>query len=164
MRSEKLILYFQFLKKILLWIKETTLLSVNLCFLFDCGWFHFLPESAQSIPPPAPGAQREQLQTSLPWDLIQVSTVPQSAFATSLKPQISILAYADNRPGIPPEGAATVLASGTTKHDHNNIIKYLIILQVIDSEVMKSSVHFSMSSFENILLIFHLTCWINLHY
>ena len=42
------------------------------------------------------------------------------------------------------------------------IIKSLF--QVIDSKITKSSVHFSMSSFKKILLIFHPTCWIQLHY
>ena len=34
----------------------------------------------------------------------------------------------------------------------------------MDSEVTKSSVHFSMSAFKKMLLIFHSTCWIDLHY
>ena len=84
-----------------------------------------------------------------------------AAFATSLKPQISIHGHADWRSGTSMvSGAVTWLASVTTKHNHNNQRKYLIIFKAIDSEVMKSSVHFSMSSFRKILLIFHPTCWI----
>ena len=156
---------FKFLKKRLLWIKEKTFLSVNLCFLFDCGWFHFFPDSAQPIPPPAPDTPREQLQTGLPRYLIQVSTAPNNAFATPCNLQISILAHADwrSRTSLISD-VATGLASITTKHNHNNKIKYVTIFQVMDSEVTKPSVHFSMSSFKRILLIFHPTCWINLHY
>ena len=61
-----MMIYSQFLKKILLWIKEKNVLFVNLCFLFDGCSFHFFPNSGQPIPPPTPGAQREQLQTGLP--------------------------------------------------------------------------------------------------
>ena len=144
---------------------KETFLSVNLCFLFECRWFHFFPDSAQPIPPPAPGAQREQLQTGLPSDLIQVLTAPHHSLAPSLKAQISILAHADRRLGTSlVSGAATELASITIKHNHNNKIKYWISFQVIDSEVTKSSVHFSMSSFKKTLSIFHRTRRIDLHY
>ena len=143
---------------------KKTFLNVNLCFLFDGCWFYFFPEGAQPIPPPAPGAQREQLQTGLPRNLTQVSTVRHNAFATSLKSQISILARAAWKLGTPLEGAATRLASITTKHYYNNKIKYLIIFRVIDSEVTKSGEQFGMCSFKKMLLIFHPTWWIDLHY
>ena len=95
--------------------------NVNLCFLFDSCWFHLFPDSAQTIPPTAPSAQPEQKQTGLLWDLTQVPIAPHNAFATSLKPQISILAHADWRSGTSlVSGAATGLASITTKHSHNN--------------------------------------------
>ena len=114
---------FKFSKKRLLWIKEKTFLSVNLCFLFDCGWFHFFPDSAQPIPPPAPDTPREQLQTGLPRDLIQVSTAPHNAFATPCNLQISILAQADWRSRTTLiSDAATGLASITTEQHHNNKI------------------------------------------
>ena len=152
-------IYFQFLKKKSLWIKGKSILECQSLFSFDCCWFHFFPDSTQPIPSPEPGAQREQLQTGLLWDLIQVPTAPHDAFATSLKPQISILAHADWRLGTAlVSGAATGLASITTKHNHHNIIKYLIIFQVIDSEVTKSSVHISVSSLNKILLMVHPTC------
>ena len=141
-----------------------TFMNVDFCFLFDCCWFHFFSDNAQPMPPPAPGAQREQLLTGLSWDLIQVPTARHNAFATLLQPQTSILAHADKRSGTPPEGATTGLASITTEHSHDNKIEYLIIFRVIDSEVTTSSVHFSMSSFKKILLIFHPTCWMNLHH
>ena len=60
--------------------------------------------------------------------------------------------------------AATGLASITTKHNHTNKIKCLIIFQVIDSKITKLSVHFSMSSFKEIILMFDPMCWIDLHY
>ena len=117
------------------------------------------------MPPPAPGAQWEQLQTGLPCDFTQVPTAPHNALATSLKPQISILTHADWRSGTSlVSGAATGLALKKTKHNDNNIIKYLIIIQDVDAEVTKSSVNLCMSSFKKILLIFHTTCWIDLHY
>ena len=138
-----------------------TFLNVNLCFLFDGCWFHLISDSAQPILPPGHGAQREQLQTGLPSDLIHVPTAPDHAFTTSLKPQISILVYADCRSRTSlVSRAATGLASITTKH--TTIIKS--IFQVIDSEVTKSSGHFNISSFKKILLIFRLTCWIDLPY
>ena len=114
-------------------------------------------------PPPATGAQREQLQTDLPWDLIQA--VPHAAFATSLKPQIPILVHADwsSRLSLV-SGATTGLAPITTKRNHHNKFKYLFIFQLINSKVTKSSAHFGMSSFKEILLIFHPTCWIDLHH
>ena len=144
---------------------KETFLNAHLYLLFDCGWFHFFPDSEQPIPPLAAGTQREQLQTGLLWDLIQVPTAPQNAFATLLQPQISILAYTDWRLRASlVSGAATGLASIITKHEHNYKIKYLIIFQVIDSEATKSSVHFSMSSFKKILSIFHPTCRIDLHH
>ena len=97
--------------------------NANLCCLFDGCWFHLFSVNAQPIPAPAPGAQREQLQTSHPWDGIQVPTAPYSTFATSLEPQISILAHADWRSRTSLVlGAATGLASITTKHNHNNRI------------------------------------------
>ena len=144
---------------------KETFLNVNLYFLFDGGWFHFFLDSAQPIPPPVHGAQREQLPTGLPWDLIQVPTAPHDAFATSLKSHISILTYADWRSRTYLiSGAATGLTSITTKHNHHNKIEYLNIFQVIDSGITKSSVHFSKSSFQKTLLIFHPTCWIDFHY
>ena len=144
---------------------KETFSNVSLWFLFDSCWFDFFPDSALPIPPAAPSAQREQLQTGLSWDLIQVPTAPHTAFVSSLKPQISILVYADWRSRTSLiSGAATGLESITTKHNHHNKIEDLIIFLVMDSEVTKSSVHFSMTSFKKILLIFHPTCWIDLHY
>ena len=99
------------------------------------------------------------------WDKYQQQAAPHDTFATSLKPQISILAHADKRSGDSlVSGAATGLAVITTKHYNDNEIKYSIILQVVDSGMTKSSVHFSMSAFKKILLIFHSPCWIDLHY
>ena len=98
-------------------------MNVNLCFLFDGCWFHFFTDSAPPITPPAPSAQREQLQTSLPWDFIQVPAAPHNAFAPAIKPQPSILAHVDKRSGISlVSDAATELALITTKHNHNNKI------------------------------------------
>jgi hypothetical protein len=57
-------------------------------------------------------------------------------------PHLSILGHADKRSGTPLEGVVTGLASIITKHNHNNKNKNLIISQVMDSEVTKSSVHF----------------------
>ena len=116
-------IYLLFLKKRLVWTKERTgkkpFLNVSLCFLFDGCWSHFFLDSAQPRPLPAPGAQREQLQTGLPSDLIQVSAATHTAFATSVKPQVSILAHADWSSGTSlVSGAATGLASITTKHNH----------------------------------------------
>ena len=130
---------------------------------FRWCWSHFFPDNAQPIPPPAAGVQREQVQTGLPWDLIQVSTAPHKASATSLKFQISILAHAEKKSETPLEGAATGLASITTKDDQDNIIKYLIIFQVTDSEIRKSSAYFRGFSVKKILLIVHATCYIDLH-
>ena len=135
---------------------KATFLNINLYFRFDNCSFYFFPDSGHR--------EWEQLQTGLPWDLIQVPAAPHHTLATSLKPQISILGPADERSGTPVEGAATGLASITIKHNHHNNIRYLIIFQVIDSELTKYSVHFSMSSSKKILLIFHPACWIDLHY
>ena len=116
-------IYFEFLKKILLWITEKISLDCQSTSLFDGCWFRFFPDSAQPIPPSAPSAQREQLQTGLPWDLIQVPLTPHDAFTTSLHPQISILAHAYWTSGNSLlSGAATGLASITTNHNHNNKI------------------------------------------
>ena len=139
-------------------IMEWNFLECPSLFFFDVCWFHHFPNIAQPIPSPASGAQREQKQTDLPWDLIQVSTAAHNAFATSFKSHISILAHADKRSETSlVSGATTEQASITTKHYHHNKIKHLIIFQVIDSEVMKSSVHFGISAFQKILLIFLLT-------
>ena len=98
----------------------------NLCFLFDACWFHLLPGSAQPKTSPAPGAQQEQLQTGLPWDWIQIPTAPHSAFVTSLRTQLFILAHADWRSGTSlVSDATTALASITIKHNHNNKINLL---------------------------------------
>ena len=97
--------------------------------------------------------------------LIRVPTAPHNTFAASLKPHISIHAHADKTSGTSLVSVAAVgLASISTKHHHNDKIKYLTIFVVIDSEVTKPSVQFGMSSFKKILLIFHPTCWIDLHY
>ena len=99
------------------------------------------------------------------WHKCQQQAAPHNAFATSFQPQISILAHTNWRTRTSlVSDSTTGLASITTKHNDHDRIKYLIIFQAIDSEVTKSSVHFSMSSFKKILLILYPTCWIDFHY
>ena len=145
---------------------KETIFNVKLWFPFDGCWFHFYPNSAQPTPPPEPGAQREQLQTTLPWDLIQVtiaSSATQCFHSFTQTPNIHSCACWQMIRN-PSWGCSNWTSIDHNQATHNNKIEYLIIFQVIDSEVTKSSVHFSMSSFKRILLIFHPTCWIDLHY
>ena len=158
--------WFQILEEEIVVDKRENFLECQSLFSFRLWLISFL--SWQCTADTASSAwrtPREQLQTGLPRDLIQVSTAPHNAFATPCNLQISILAHADwrSRTSLISD-AATGLASTTTKHNHNNKIKYVTIFQVMDSEATKPSVHFSMSSFKRIILIFHPTCWINLHY
>ena len=123
MRSEELTLYFEFLKKILLWIKEKNFLECQSLFSFRWLLISFL--SSQWTADIASSTWCTT-RTTADWNssrLIHIPTTSQSAFATSLKPQISIMAHADKRSGTSPvSGAATGLASITNKHHHNNKI------------------------------------------
>ena len=99
------------------------------------------------------------------WYKCQQQAAPHNDVATSLQPQIFILEHADKRSGTSlVSGAATGPVSITEKHSQNHKIKYLIIFQVMDSEVPKQNVRFSMSCFKKILSILHSMCYIDLHY
>ena len=152
---------FQFLKKRLLWIKERT--GKKLSWMSTSVFFSIMVDFISSL------TVHNENNCGLVFLEIghkyRQQAASHNALATSHKPQISILTNADWRSRTSlVSGVTSTLASITTKHSHRNIIKYLIIFQVTDSEVTELSVHFSRSSFKKILLIFHPTCWTDLHY